>query len=220
VRVSVRELVAIATETLPLPEPVCEFGSFQVPGQEEVADLRPLFPRSTYVGFDMRPGKGVDAVVDLHAAGVKDHFAGTILSLDTFEHVEHPREAIAEIRRVLAPEGVFILTSVMNFPIHEYPYDYWRFTPEAFRSLLRDFKFAYVDYAGTDDFPHLVFAVASDRALPDSAMQAFRSRIAAFQQKWRDDSYGRPSPGSWRYWARELTPPLVYKLYRKVRFND
>jgi hypothetical protein len=52
-----------------------------------------------------------------------------------------------------------VLSSVMNFPIHDYPYDYWRFTPEAFKSILKPFSSAFVGFAGTDDFPHTVVGI-------------------------------------------------------------
>ena len=47
------------TETFMCRGPVLEIGSYQVPGQESLGDLRGLFPGSAYVGLDMRPGRGV-----------------------------------------------------------------------------------------------------------------------------------------------------------------
>ena len=43
-------------ETFDLPEPLLEIGSYQVPGQEHVADLRSLFAGKEYLGIDARPG--------------------------------------------------------------------------------------------------------------------------------------------------------------------
>lgn len=40
----IREFVSLACETLPLEGPIFEFAAFLVPGQEKLADLRPLFP--------------------------------------------------------------------------------------------------------------------------------------------------------------------------------
>ena len=45
-----------------LPAPVLEIGSYQVEGQEHIADLRSLFPGKEYVGTDFRAGPGVDRV--------------------------------------------------------------------------------------------------------------------------------------------------------------
>ena len=61
-----------------LPGPVFEFGSFQVEGQLDYADLRSLFPGKAYVGCDMRPGPGVDRVEDVSAINLPDGAAGTV----------------------------------------------------------------------------------------------------------------------------------------------
>ena len=37
------------TQTFDLPEPIVEVGSFQVPGQEEIANLRSLFDGKEYL---------------------------------------------------------------------------------------------------------------------------------------------------------------------------
>ncbi|MQY58055.1 MAG: hypothetical protein GH144_00405 [Clostridia bacterium] len=50
----VKQFVEIVAETMPITEPIFEFGSLQVPGQEGFADLRPLFPNKEYVGCDIR----------------------------------------------------------------------------------------------------------------------------------------------------------------------
>lgn len=109
---------------------------------EDVAYVRDLFPKKglEYVGCDMRAGPGVDSVQNLHGLDIPDNTVGTIICLDTLEHVEYPRKALAEMHRVLKPNGVLVMSSVFNFPIHGYPNDYWRFTPEAFKSLLKDFS--------------------------------------------------------------------------------
>lgn len=158
-RESVKELVQIVVNTLPIGEPIYEFGSLQVAEQEGWADLRPYFPGKEYVGCDMREGPGVDKVMDLHSVDLPSESVGTILSVDTFEHVEYPHKAMTEIHRVLRPGGIAVITSVLNFPIHEYPHDYWRFTPDAFRSLLKQFSAQFVDFAGEVEFPHTVVGI-------------------------------------------------------------
>ena len=132
----IKQFVKICAETLPINEPIYEFGSLQVAGQEGFADLRPFFSVKKYVGADMRKGPGVDVLLNLHNIDLPSKSVGTALVLDTFEHVEYPRKAIDELYRILKPNGIIIISSVMNFPIHDHPADYWRFTPEAFKSLL------------------------------------------------------------------------------------
>ena len=84
----IREFVELASRTLPLEGPIYEFGAFLVPGQEQLADLRPLFPGKQYVGADMRAGPGVDPLLNLPDVALPDAAAGTGLCLHTLEHVE------------------------------------------------------------------------------------------------------------------------------------
>src|SRR3990172_11260268 len=107
-RDSIRQFVRLVAETLPVPEPIFEFGAFQVPSQVGFADLRPLFPGKEYVGCDMREGPGVDRILNLHRIDLPSESVGTVLVLDTLEHVEYCREAVAEIHRILRPDGLVV----------------------------------------------------------------------------------------------------------------
>ena len=153
------DFTEIAISTIAPQEPIYEFGSLQVPGQEGIADLRKYFQGKEFVGCDMREGPGVDKVLNLHAIDLPSESVGTVVSLDTLEHVEYPNKAMDEVYRILKPGGMAIISSVMNFHIHDYPHDYWRFTPEAFRSLLKPFSSSFVGSAGRKEFPHTVVGI-------------------------------------------------------------
>jgi len=121
-RKHIKQFVMITSKCFPLLEPIYEFGALQVPGQEIIADLRPIFPGCDYVGVDMCEGPGVDRVLDLQSIDLPSESVGSVLCLDTLEHVEHPHQALREIYRILSPtRGVVVITSVMDFPIHDYP---------------------------------------------------------------------------------------------------
>ena len=180
-RERIKELVAIIADTLPTVDPVYEFGSFQVDGQEVFADLRPYFPGHEYVGTDARPGVGVDWILDLHNIDLPMGSIGTAVCVDTLEHVEYPRRAVDEICRVLKPDGMCVITSVMNFPIHDYPHDYWRFTPQGFQSLLKLFPHTFVGASGQERFPHTVVGIGW-KSDPDTV--AYERFKEAFD-KWK-----------------------------------
>lgn len=157
--VRVRQFIEDTARRLPWAGPVYEFGAYRVEGQEAIADMRAFFPDVEYVGCDMRLGPGVDRVMNLHNLDLPDEVAGTVLCLETLEHVEFARRAVEEMHRVLAPGGFCILTSCMNEPVHDYPHDYWRFTPQGFASLLRVFPSQHVSWVGNERFPHSVFGI-------------------------------------------------------------
>ncbi len=183
-RRSVKEFVEVCARALAIPEPIYEFGSLQVTGQEGFADLRPIFPGREYVGCDRREGRGVDLILDLHEIGLPDGTAGSVLCLDTFEHVEFPRRALAEIHRILKSGGLCVVSSCMKFPIHDHPHDYWRFTPDGFGSLLGEFEFSLVESAGKRDFPALVVGVARKGPMPEAEASRLASEIARWKERW------------------------------------
>jgi len=155
-----KEFVRLVAESFDCPGPIYEFGSFQVEGQEQYADLRSLFPGRKYVGCDMRPGLGVDMVQDVSSMSLGTGTVGTILCIETFEHVFEIRKAFDEVFRVLKPGGLFIITSPLNFRIHAYPDDYWRMTPNCLRRMLGPYEAKASGFQGYEKFPHTVMAVA------------------------------------------------------------
>lgn len=63
------------------------------------------------------------------------HFS-IIYSHQTFEHVRHPERLLAEIARVLEPEGAFIGSVSSLEPYHSY--SFWNFTPFGWFTILDD----------------------------------------------------------------------------------
>lgn len=156
-----RDFVVFLESVMKLPAPIYEFGAFQVLDSGEAPDMRDVFPDRVFVGCDMRPGPGVDRVLDLVDTGLPDDCVGTMLLLDILEHVEFPRDAMAEVLRVCASSAAVVISTVMNFPIHAHPDDFWRFTPSGMRSLLRSFPRCWVGSVGDEDHPVSILAVAA-----------------------------------------------------------
>ena len=161
--------------------PVVEVGALQVDGQHGWGDLRGFFPGVSYVGTDMRPGPGVDRVENFERATTfADGEAGTIISLDTLEHVYDVFAFVRELDRILAPGGMMLLTSVMYYPVHAHPSDYWRFTPEALRRMAAPYGDCCVLAQGPEEFPHTVVAVVhKGGTLDPEATCRFQAAVAA-----------------------------------------
>lgn len=195
----------VCAELLPCPEPVVEVGAYQVAGQEAITDLRPYFPGKAYIGCDMRPGRGVDRVEDIHDLSFQDGEVGTFLLADTLEHVWHPHLAFSELHRCLRDDGVAIFTSIMHFPIHSHPEDYWRFTPETFRELARPFAHAVVFYGGDPNFPHSVCGVAAKADFDADYLRQLAEPLARLDTRapWHFEGHARRLI---RHMALKLTP--------------
>ncbi len=181
-RPHLREFFELCAKTLACPEPIVEIGAFQVAGQEKISDLRPLFPGKTYIGCDMQTGPGVDRLEDIHKLSFRSGEVGTFLLADTLEHVADPHRAMHEIYRCLRADGVVIYSSVMNFPIHGFPNDYWRFTPEAFRALASDFPRAMIFFSGPPEFPHTVCGIATRNNYDPSLLKTLAKRVGEIEK--------------------------------------
>jgi SAM-dependent methyltransferase len=191
----------LAAEAFDCPGPVYEFGSYQVEGQLDYADLRQFFAHRDYVGCDMRPGPGVDRVEDVSAISLPDCVAGSVLCIETFEHVFEVRRAFDEVFRILKPGGLFLFTSPLNFRIHGYPDDYWRMTPQCVRRMLAPYAARLVGYQGYHKFPHTVMAVGMKAPTPVDFI-ARADRFTEAYQRWLRETEGGL--------------PLIEKLMRRL----
>jgi SAM-dependent methyltransferase len=59
----------------------------------------------------------------------------TVLSVQVLEHTPDPAALLAEMARVLAPDGLLLLSAPFSFRLHEEPHDYFRFSPHGLREL-------------------------------------------------------------------------------------
>jgi SAM-dependent methyltransferase len=130
-------------------------GSFVAGGK---ADRRALY--SDAVGVDMRPGPGVDRVLNLEAE--------LPASLGTFAHVEcisvleHSRRPwllASNLERLLEPGGTIFVSVPFVWRFHGYPNDYFRFTAEGVRELFQGVEWSSLMYG-------------SDRLRPDHYLRA------------------------------------------------
>jgi SAM-dependent methyltransferase len=97
-----------------------------------------FFPNRT--GLDIRPGPGVDVVGTVYDLPFEDESFDIVLCMVVMEHLEDPRKAISEMRRVLKQGGSIIVSVPFLFPIHDAPGDYWRFTKYGLRVLFKDWE--------------------------------------------------------------------------------
>jgi predicted SAM-dependent methyltransferase len=119
-------------------DPIVDVGAYNVNGNS-----KKFFPNHKWIGVDKRAGPDIDIVLD--AEELLAHFGpesiGTIICTDTLEHAANPIAISSQFFRVLKAGGFLLLTVPLTWPIHDFPGDYWRFTPECVKEiLLRDFN--------------------------------------------------------------------------------
>jgi SAM-dependent methyltransferase len=182
-RDNVKEFVRLVTTVVPIIEPVIEIGSFQVDEQVGYADLRSFFPGKEYIGCDMRWGPGVDRIENVEHLNFESGVVGSVLILDTLEHVQNPIVALWEIHRVLKPGGIVVMSSVMAWPIHDYPSDYWRFTPQSFEFLLERFETRLVYVQGQKAFPHAIFGLGRKAGGDPEVAEAMANKLSPMNRE-------------------------------------
>lgn len=116
---------------------VLEIGSRVVsPGS---MSKRSLFaPHIKYTGFDIYPDANTDVVGDAHALShyfPKDTKFDAIFSLVVLEHTAMPWMIAMEINKLLPVGGLSFHQVPFTCPLHETPWDFWRFTHEGLRML-------------------------------------------------------------------------------------
>lgn len=93
-------------------------------------------PKLKYVGLDIMAGPNVDVVGDAHNLPVElNNRFDFAFSASTFEHLLMPWKAALELNRALKPGGIAYIQSHQTWPIHEEPWDFFRFSKYAWTGL-------------------------------------------------------------------------------------
>jgi SAM-dependent methyltransferase len=115
-------------------------------GEQKIRDFLPAF--SPYISLDYyqtaaewyktRPTIFGDA----HALPLASDQFDTVILLDVMEHLRHPIVSLAEIGRVLRPNGKLILQVPFLYPLHDMPFDFRRWTESGLRATATQAGFA------------------------------------------------------------------------------
>lgn len=120
---------------------VIDVGTNQ-PFVEDLARFKDAFKDVDYKTLDQQPG--ADIICDIcKMDSVLSESVDGVICRAVLEHTKFPKQAIDEIHRILRPGGKFFGYVPFIYPFHaeEGAYqDYWRFTSQGIKLLLRDFK--------------------------------------------------------------------------------
>jgi SAM-dependent methyltransferase len=112
--------------------------------------LAPPSRVSRYLGLDSRQDFGEsyfarygppDLEWDGRAIPLPAGAVDCALATEVLIQVPRPGAFLQEAARVLKPGGLFFFTVPFLWPVHDAPYDQWRFTPFALRRLLEESGF-------------------------------------------------------------------------------
>jgi SAM-dependent methyltransferase len=92
---------------------------------------------ASYVGFDVLDGPNVDVVGDAHrlASYFPDASVDAIYSVSTIEHLAMPWKAVLEMNAILKPGGLVFAATHQTWPVHDDPWDFWRFSSYTWKVL-------------------------------------------------------------------------------------
>jgi ubiquinone/menaquinone biosynthesis C-methylase UbiE len=95
-----------------------------------------------YVLVDVNEAYNPDIIADIHDLPFDNNSIESILCLSVLEHVDNPFKAVDEIYRVLKPGGKALFFLPFYWPYHPSKFykDYWRFSEDGIRLLLKRFK--------------------------------------------------------------------------------
>jgi len=105
--------------------------------------IKSFFEQAEYVVAPPYPEADVQ---DL--SWIEDESYDFVILDQVLEHVEDPWKAVEEVKRVLRDGGALIGTTPFFIYLHPVPRDYWRFTEDGLRVLLRSFSNVDVYYWG------------------------------------------------------------------------
>lgn len=101
------------------------------------ANIKRFF--NNYTGIDLQPGGSVDFIMsayDIDKKFEKNSFE-VVLCLNVLEHIADIKAVLQQVDYVLKKGGYFIVSMpYIDFPLHNYPSDYWRCTEASMREFI------------------------------------------------------------------------------------
>ena len=102
------------------------------------------FAHCNYVACDRAVGdatwnyKRINVVADLESIPFKPETFDAVLSANVLEHIGEPGTALRDIATVLKPGGrLYMSVPFLGDPIHQEPYDFFRYTEYGLRHLIQ-----------------------------------------------------------------------------------
>lgn len=127
-----------------------------------------MFPDCDVTVLDIVADPGVDVVGDAHELSryfPADSF-DFAMSVSVFEHLLMPWRAAVELNRVMRPGGVVLVHTHQTLGMHDMPWDFWRYSDNAWAGLFNRYTGFEVIKTDLSRFLHIIPAVVSEPIIP------------------------------------------------------
>ena len=98
------------------------------------------FKNASYVCTDAVDCGGIRQLADINLLPYKDGCFDLVICNNVLEHIPTPDKALGEVFRCLKPGGRLFLVVPFLFPLHDIPYDYFRYTEYSLMNLLKEWQ--------------------------------------------------------------------------------
>lgn len=97
-----------------------------------------------------------DILADAADIPLPNNYCETVIMISVLEHLKDPLTALKEASRILKKDGALILTTVQCYPLHDVPFDYFRFSKFSLKELLEASGFKIITIKPSGSFPILI----------------------------------------------------------------
>lgn len=139
---------------------ILELGSGRQDLGKDAYSVKRFFdPSNRFVQSDVVPEYG-HRIVDVATMDIVEEF-DMILCLNVLEHVYEFDTAVNNMHRALRTGGRLVIFVPMLYPLHDEPFDFWRFTEHSLRRLMGRFSSHELHHRGMRQLPFAYFLVAT-----------------------------------------------------------
>lgn len=117
------------------------------------------------ISMDVLPCPNVDIVCEAESLPFRSDSIDLVESGAVFEHLHDPWAAIAEVKRVLKPGGIFRIDTAFMQGYHGFPGHYYNMTPQAVETHLAGDYELLESYVPVSSSPLMTVTMAIDRYL-------------------------------------------------------
>lgn len=108
-----------------------------------------------------------------------------VIADQVLEHVPCPWQAIKQCVSITKPDGILIFGSPWVYPYHAVPkegwLDYWRISPEAYRTMFEEFGVEAIEMGGWGHKEALIFGCQTDAFLTPNCTVEMGERAGLFE---------------------------------------